>query len=838
MTQTLRLYEYFLPKHYDLTLTIEREARRFHGRVVITGHKPHAVHPIMVHAKDLTIQAAMIGDTLVPTTPLRHDAVQIGDGLPAGDYDVTLEFSGTITDPMHGLYPCYYERDGEKHELLATQFESHHAREVFPCIDEPEAKATFDLTLETEADVTVLSNTPEKKMDEGRRTKEEGTKMTQFGTTPRMSTYLLAFVVGELHKTTATSQNGTEVSVYSTLSQAKSSHQFALDEAVALIDHYEAYFGVPYPLSKCDHVALPDFSALAMENWGLITYREGYLLAEDNTPVDQKRSIATVIAHELAHQWFGNLVTMRWWDDLWLNESFANVMEYMSLDALHPDWNVWDDFAAKESTMALGRDQYGSIQPVAYHVKTPDDIAAVFDKAILYCKGSRLIRMTIAYIGEEAFRAALKQYFTDFAYGNTEGHDLWRAMHAASGKHIEALMEHWLRHSGLPVVTVTSDGDSFAVSQHRLSVGHEAEGTHWPIPLAAADDHFPSLLHDHAAHDIAADSPQLNVTGVSHFVTNYDDAAWSQMLDLLDTGRLSAVERGLLLYEAYLLAQSGHTSSERLLDLLPHYAHEESSAVWLIISYVIAALSITAESIVTRPEFDTYVQTLLAPASTTYNLAAAASDDTARKTQGIISELLISYGHAASVSAALDQFRQADDLSDLAGDLQPAVYGAVAAHGTKKDIIRLIHLHSTTRDAHQRDIISRALATSRDMTSLGIWINALSDSESVKLQDLPLWFYYLMRNPVSREATWQWLHDNWPWLLENFGNGHALEKMPMYAAKTLHGDEWLRRYREFFDTHDDPTIRRAVRVGIDEITARTAWIDRDHKVISAQIREH
>ena len=166
----------------------------------------------------MTIQAAMIGDTLVPTTPLRPDAMQIGDGLPAGDYDVTLEFSGTITDPMHGLYPCYYERDGEKHELLATQFESHHAREVFPCIDEPEAKATFDLTLETEADVTVLSNTPEKKMDEGRRTKEEGTKMTQFGTTPRMSTYLLAFVVGELHKTTATSQNGTEVSVYSTLS--------------------------------------------------------------------------------------------------------------------------------------------------------------------------------------------------------------------------------------------------------------------------------------------------------------------------------------------------------------------------------------------------------------------------------------------------------------------------------------------------------------------------------------------------------------------------------------------------------------------------------------------
>ena len=609
MSSTLRLYEYFLPKHYDLHLTLEREQRQFHGRVVMIGHKAHAAHPIMVHSKDLTIHAAMIDDTLVPTKPLAHDALQIGDGLPSGDYRVTIEFSGTITDPMHGLYPCYYELDGVKKEILATQFESHHAREVFPCIDEPEAKATFDLTLVTEPGLTVLSNMPAK-----RGQIAEGRLQTEFQTTPRMSTYLLAFVVGELHSTTATSKNGTKVSVYSTLSQAKSSHRFALDEAVALIDHYDEYFGVPYPLSTCAHVALPDFSALAMENWGLITYREGYLLADNNTPVDQRRAIATVIAHELAHQWFGNLVTMRWWDDLWLNESFANVMEYLALDALHPDWNVWDDFAAKESTLALGRDQYGSIQPVAYHVRTPDDIAAVFDKAILYSKGSRLIRMTIAYIGDEAFRRALRQYFTDFAYGNTESHDLWRAMHAASGKHIESLMDHWLRHSGLPVVSVTTHGGGYQLAQHRLSVGRTSESTLWPIPLAARDEHFPELLRDHHHTVDAATSPQLNINGVGHFVTQYDDASWAAMCELVRTNQLSTVERGLLLYETAMLAQSGHYSTQRLFDLLRYYCDETSSAIWLIIGSVINAVSIASESCLNRTQFDAYVQNFLAPA--------------------------------------------------------------------------------------------------------------------------------------------------------------------------------------------------------------------------------
>lgn len=834
MIQTYRLYEYFLPRHYDLALTLEREARQFYGSVTIHGHKPHRAHPILFHAKDLTLSHVTVDGELASITPLAHDAYRIEADVESGEHSIYIEFSGSITDAMHGIYPCYYEHDGEKKELLATQFESHHAREAFPCIDEPEAKATFDLTLVTEPDVTVLSNMPILKSI--RQLADQNLTSTTFQTTQRMSTYLLAFVVGNLHASTAKSKNGTEISVYSTQPQVKSTHQFALGEAVRLLDFYEDYFGVPYPLPKCDHVALPDFSALAMENWGLITYREGYLLATDMTPIDQQRYIATVIAHELAHQWFGNLVTMRWWDDLWLNESFANVMEYIALDHVHPDWRVWDDFAAKESVLALSRDQFSSIQPVAYHVRTPDDIAAVFDKAILYCKGSRLIRMAIAYIGEDAFRQALTQYFTDFAYGNTDGHDLWRAMHTSSGKHIEALMEHWLTHSGLPMVSVIHTNGTYRLHQERLRVGRESEGTIWPIPLAAADRHFPELLHDKTYSDIAADSPQLNRDGVSHFLTHYDVASYESMCQRVQNGSLTNVERCLLLYETYILTQSGHYTPVHLFDLLQLYRQETSSAVWLIIAEVLDGLELITESFVTPDNFARYALTILSNAAAHYPIVGfAPHDENERATHGIVNKLLVRYRHNETVAAALQLYRDAERLDQLDGNIQPALFLAASRHGNKADMTRLVHLHMTTHDAHLRDLAARALSSSDDGAVLTSWVDALTDAETIKLQDVPIWFYCLMRNPQSREATWRWLRDNWAWVMATFGNGHALEKFPMYGARALYGKPWARQYRDFFASHDDPTIRRVVQVGLDEITARSEWIERDQVSIAAYI---
>ena len=415
-----RLLDTFMPHHYALTLDLTHaEEKSFSGSVIISGESTG--ESISLHSKELTIHSALIDDQPAEFSLGEFDELRLSrPELSSGQHTVRIDFSGAITDAMHGLYPCYFTHDGVKKQLFATQFESHHAREVFPCVDEPAAKATYDVTLVTAPDLTVLGNMPVTESSE-----KNGALTTTFATTPRMSSYLLAFVVGELHKKSAHTTSGVEVNVWTTPAQSEDILDFALDIATRSIDFYDKYFGVPYPLPKSDHVALPDFSSGAMENWGLITYRESCLLADPKlTPESSKRFIATVIAHELSHQWFGNLVTMQWWNDLWLNESFANMMEYVAVDALHPEWRMWEDFATGEVTAALRRDSLDGVQPVQADVNHPDEISTLFDPAIVYAKGGRLLVMVRRLIGEEAFRTGLKLYFEKFAYQNTVGNDL------------------------------------------------------------------------------------------------------------------------------------------------------------------------------------------------------------------------------------------------------------------------------------------------------------------------------------------------------------------------------------------------------------------------------
>ena len=297
MQTVSRLIEQFIPEHYQLTLDLKRTERIFSGMVTVNGTLPFGSNKIVVHAKGLAIESVTLDGREANFSAGINDELTITHpDIQVGRHVIVIGYSGTITDAMHGLYSCYYEYDGVKKELLATQFESHHAREVFPCIDEPAAKATFDVTLSTEQGVTVLGNMPiqQQKIEDDRL-------VTRFDTTPRMSTYLVAWVVGELHRKTALTKRGVEVSIWATPAQSATSLDFALDIATRTIDFFETYFNTPYPLPKSDHVALPDFSSGAMENWGLVTYREIALLADPETvSVSSKHYIATVIAHEPA----------------------------------------------------------------------------------------------------------------------------------------------------------------------------------------------------------------------------------------------------------------------------------------------------------------------------------------------------------------------------------------------------------------------------------------------------------------------------------------------------------------------------------------------------------
>jgi aminopeptidase N len=836
MQTVARLVEQFVPEHYDLSLTLERDARTFSGVVTIHGASTPNATTIAVHAKDLVIESVTFDGKEAEFKPADNDELVISHpDIHEGKHIVVIGFSGTITDAMHGLYPCYFEQEGTKKELLATQFESHHAREAFPCIDEPAAKATFSVTLTTEPNVTVLGNMPVKSQN-----LENERLVTSFEKTPRMSTYLLAWVTGELHRKTAKTKSGVEVNIWATPAQTPESLDFALDIATRTIDFFDEYFDTPYPLPKSDHVALPDFSSGAMENWGLITYREIALLADPKTTsVSSKHYIATVIAHELSHQWFGNLVTMKWWNNLWLNESFATLMEYIAVDALHPEWNVWLDFATMESIMSLRRDSIDGVQAVQVDVNHPDEISTLFDGAIVYAKGARLLRMLQHYIGHEAFQTGLKSYFAKFAYGNTEGNDLWNELSEASGKDITSFMNTWISQSGYPVLAVETSENELHLSQKQFFVGpHELSDKLWPIPLNSSASDAPEIMETkELSFKHAESSPiRFNMGDTAHFITHYDASALAELVQQVKAGSLTPLDRLQLLHEQTLLARGNEITSAEIVPLLDAYKTETTEAVWDIISIAIGELKKFVEGDETS---EVKLRKLAADlAREQYNRLGwtevkgeSESDTKMRAT--IIGTML--YGEDEdAIEKALDLYTSTP-IKDLDPELRALIIGTAVRHGNDENIFdALIEEYKKTSSGDLQQDIASGLTSSKDPHKLAELLALILDEKTVRTQDVARWFVWTIRNRYGREVAWQWVQDNWAWIKKTFGGDKSYDDFPRYSAVGLVTREQLEEYRTFFTPmQSEPALKRVIAMGISEIEGRVELIERD----SAAVRE-
>ena len=839
MNNVVRLIEKFTPEHYDLSITLKREERLFNGLAVVSGVSSKNSTAIVLHSKKLSIHSATIDGKEASWEFGANDELSITNAeFEPGPHTVTIEFSGTITDTMHGLYPCYFEVDGVKKELLATQFESHHAREVFPCVDEPSAKATFDLTLTTETDVNVLSNMPVM----WQRTEEEGL-VTHFETTPRMSTYLLAWVVGEMHKKSAQTKSGVEVNIWATPAQPPASLDFALDIATRTIDFFDEYFGIPYPLPKSDHVALPDFSSGAMENWGLVTYREIALLADPKTTsVSSKHYIATVIAHELSHQWFGNLVTMKWWNDLWLNESFATLMEYIAIDALHPEWNVWLDFASNESLIALRRDSLDGVQPVQAEVAHPDEISTLFDGAIVYAKGARLLRMCEQYVGKEAFRTGLSRYFKEFAYQNTEASDLWRFLSDASGKDIASFMNSWISRPGYPVVSIERDSENITLSQQQFFVGPHAESNkEWQIPLGSNNDSLPEEM---STKSISVPLPsnvgiQLNIGDSAHFITKYDELSSKQLAQKLLNDELDPISRLQILDEQMLLARSDHASSSTLVPLLNNYQKETNEAVWSIINAAIGELKKFVED---DEDTEDKLRKLAGKiAKPLYNKLGweptpdeSESDTKLRST--IIATMLYARDPEA-IQSAIDKF-DLDRLDSLDPELRPLIIGTVVREIADDDTITaLLDKYKSSASSEMRDDIASGLTCSRDKDVLARLLAIVRKGDVVRQQDTTRWYAWILRNKHGRELAWKWLRDEWLWIEDKFGDDKSYDDYPRYTASALRSKEDLESYKSFFaPLANDPALSRVIAIGTGEIAGRIDLLNKDTEAVREALK--
>jgi len=845
MKKVRRLYESFQPEHYALYIDPDRDSRKVAGNLTVKGlKKGRPSQRVTLHQNGLKVQSATItrhdkrGDQEITVTRINHqqtlDEVRLHTEvlLYPGSYTISVQYSGSITDSTHGIYPCYYEYDGQRRTLIATDLESHHAREVFPCIDEPEAKATFELTLAHPATETALSNTPVKSLSDA-----DGKRITSFEKTPKMSTYLFSFVYGDIHHKETTTKDGVLVRVWATPNHSPEALEFGLENAKRGIEFYNDYYGVPYPLPKCDLIGLPDFSAGAMENWGLITFRESCLLAEPETSSQSGREgVALVGNHELSHQWFGNLVTMKWWDDLWLNESFANVMEYLSTDRMYPEWNAMDMFTANEGLSAIRRDAIAGVQSVKSEVNHPDEINALFDPSIVYAKGGRLINMLMHYIGEKDFRAGLNAYFKKHAYGNTTGNDLWEALSAASGKDIAAFMNPWLTQSNFPVVHVYQRDAAVTISQeHFLMDLTKSDASRiWSLPLLGSAPEIPTLL-DEKKIDVTlnkADYVRINKGAIGHYVVHYVQPEHAAAIaGLVDTKSLSVAERLMLLSDSSMLARAGVQSFARTLELLDHYRSEDSEPVWDIMALTLADARRFIQSL---PEVEDAIKALVRGLiEDEYQRLGweekpgEPSADT--KLRATILGLGVYSEHPSITTRALELFEAyKSDPAVVSSELRDILFGAAIRDGVPGAFTYLLTLEENTSNVDLKQELLGALTSTRSAEEGKQLLGRLKDQTKIRQHDVDRWLVYLLRNRYTQADAWDWLRENWDWIEKTFSTDKSFDYFPRYAASALNTRARMEEYKAFFTPLQHwAQLSRNIDMGIEELENRIAWLERD-----------
>ena len=840
MTANKRLLETFQPEHYDLYLDIDRGEKTISGRTTITGYASQS--QIAVNQKYLHVNSVQVAGQDVPfTTDDQAEAIDIT--LPqAGAVTLTIDYTAPLTDTMMGIYPSYYEVNGEKKQLIGTQFETTAARQAFPSVDEPAAKATFSLAIKYDEHPgeTIIANMPEDHVENG---------VHYFQETVRMSTYLVAFAFGEMQSKLTETKSGVKVGVFATKAHQPKELDFALDIAKRAIEFYEDFYQTPYPLPHSWQLALPDFSAGAMENWGLVTYREAYLLLDpDNTSLDMKQLVATVITHELAHQWFGDLVTMNWWDDLWLNESFANMMEYVSVDAIHPDWHIWELFQTTEAPMALQRDATDGVQPVHVAVNNPAEIDSIFDSAIVYAKGSRMLVMVRALLGDDALRKGLKNYFAAHKYHNAKGSDLWQALGEASGLDIGKIMNSWLEQPGYPVVTAAVDDQGqLVLSQKQFFIGDGVDqGRTWQIPLNSNYDAAPQIMTDKQVvlgnyqelRDKNGQPFRLNVGNNSHFIVKYDDTLLKDILDSAD--QLDPISQRQLLQDLRLLAEGQQVSYADLVPLLKRFANSPSAIVNAELYHIANNLKMfvqpgSPEEQELRAFFDQLSKQAVARLGW---LPKDGENNDDQLTRPYVLNASLYARNADSMAEAHRIFSDYQDrLEQLSADVRELVLkNEVQNYGNDELFEKLIKAYQDTADASFKQDIRGALPNTTDPATIKKIIALYENASVIKPQDLRAWYRGVLANDAGQQAAWDWLRTDWQWLNDTVGGDMEFATFITVTAGVFHTPERLTEFKDFFEPKiNTPGLTREIKMDIKIIESKVALIDSEKAAINATI---
>ena len=704
--------------------------------------------------------------------------ISFDQSLPAGSKaQVTQIFTGYLNDKMAGFYRSSYQgKDGSTKYLAVSQMEPTDARRAFPCFDEPALKAEYTITLIADKSHTCLSN-----MDQASETEVDSKitggkrKAVTFNKTPLMSTYLLAFIIGEL-KVLETNNFRVPVRVFATPDKDIEHGRFSVELAAKTLEFYEKTFDSKFPLPKMDMVAIPDFSAGAMENWGLITYRVVDLLFDEKTSgASTKQRVAEVVQHELAHQWFGNLVTMDFWDGLWLNEGFATWMSWYSCNRFFPEWKIWQSYVTNDLQSALSLDSLRSSHPIEVPVKRADEVNQIFD-AISYAKGSCVLRMISRYLGEDTFMEGIRRYLKKHAYGNTETGDLWAALADASGKPVEKVMNVWTKNVGYPVVTVTENKDSKSVhvKQNRFlrtaDVKPEEDKTLYPVFLSlrtksGVDD---ALTLSERERDIDVPSDdffKLNADHSGIYRTSYTPERLYKLGQAARDGLLSVEDRAGMIADAGALASSGYQKTSGILSLLKSFGGEKEFVVWTEILTRISAIrsAWVFEDINVRNALKKFQLNLVREKAHAKGWSFAPDEDhVGAQFKALLFGTAGLSGDQKIIEAAQAMFRDfaAGDKKAIHPNIRSSVYAIVLRNGGEKEYDIILNEYRTANVADERNTALRSLGRVRDEKLIQRTLS-LPLSDEVKGQDVYLPLAGLRNDTEGIEALWTWLKENW-----------------------------------------------------------------------------
>ena len=708
------------PSRYRLTLQPDLQTFTFQGTQTVDIEVVNPTARIVLNAAELEISDVVLrrNGATVPASSVTVDGdtetaiLDFGKVLSQGPAQLEMRFTGILNDRLVGFYRSeYQDTEGRTRHLATTQFEPTDARRAFPCWDEPAQKAVFDVTLVFDENLKAVSNTPA--VEES--APAPGLKSVRFGETPVMSTYLLAFVVGDLVSVEADAANGTRIGVWTTRGKENQAG-FALDTSVKLLGYFNDYFGIPYPLPKLDHIAIPDFAAGAMENWGCITYRETALLVDpENSSAGTRQRVAEVVAHEMAHMWFGDLVTMEWWDDLWLNESFASWMGTKSVDWLFPEWEMWTQFVNMDTNRALSLDGLKNSHPIEQEVKNPAEVSQLFD-AISYSKGGSVLRMLENFLGPETFQGGLYRYLKANEYGNARTQDLWAALEEESGLPVTSIMDSWVKQTGYPVLQVQADRRGtevqLSVSQERFVydrlLGDEEQNPEvWQVPVAvsAPGSATASTVMDSRETAIALptasptdDWYKVNSGQTGFFRVNYSSEDWERLAPAVSTQQLPATDRLGIQNDAYALSRAGLLPITQFLELAGSYSGETDASVWSDLASNLRDIEQLIAGEPVHPAYQRFGRELFGP-------AARRAGWTPRPTDGHLDSLLRStvlgqsgsYNDEETLALASNLFRQyLENPESVHPDLRGVVFALAAQGGDRTTYEQLWDLEERT----------------------------------------------------------------------------------------------------------------------------------------------